>query len=263
MSRLPSGSAWLRHTFCANLCSPVAKFKAVIFDYYETLAQLPHDGRERMMDRLAKAVGYEAEPGQAYREWTDRTTSDMKLRFGGSHQGRPATDGDPPTFRTFWDVWEERFTELFRSWGVDAGGEVGANAYTEHHVNAVAYPEVLGTLKELSQTVDVAILSNADDAFLLPSVERNEIQLEVVLSSEGLRSYKPHVSIFRQACEIIGVEPKSALYVGDQAWADVEGSRHAGMQQAWVNRHGTEWPEDVRPPQHTIRSLADLLDIVS
>ncbi len=240
----------------------MANFKAVIFDYYETLAQLPSDGRERMMDGIAKAVGYESPPGQPYKEWTEQP-SDLKRRFAGGSTTRPAVNGEPPPFRTFWDYWKERFDELFQSWNVDAGGELGADTYTEHHVKAVVYPEVRDTLGELSKECEVAILSNADDAFLFGSVEKNSLDLETVVSSEGLRAYKPHVSIFQQMCQRMGLEPHEALYVGDQPWADVEGSRHAGMGQAWINRHKAEWPDDVEPPQFELASLSDLLDIVS
>lgn len=236
--------------------------KAVIFDYYETLAQLPHDGRERMMDGIAKAVGYESPPGQPWKEWTEQP-SDLKLRFAGGSSTRSAVNGELPPFRTFWDYWKERFEELFQSWDVDARGELGADAYTEHHIKAVVYPEVKDTLRALSETCAVAILSNADDAFLLGSVEKNGLDLSTVISSEELRSYKPHISIFHQMCERMGIVPSQALYVGDQPWADVEGSRHAGMGQAWINRNGAAWPDDVAPPQHTISSLADLVAIVS
>ena len=235
--------------------------RAVIFDYYETLAQLPHDGRERMMDGIAKAVGYESPPGQPWKEWTEQS-SDLKLRFAGGSSTRTAVNGEPPPFRTFWDYWKERFDELFQSWNVDAGGELGADTYTSHHITAVVYPEVKDTLRELSRSCQVAILSNADDAFLLGSVEKNDLSFELVVSSEAVRAYKPHISIFRETCRRMGVEPQDALYVGDQPWADVEGSRQAGMGQAWINRHGAAWPDDVAPPQYTITSLTDLVPLL-
>lgn len=235
----------------------MANLKAVIFDYYETLAQLPHDGRERMMDGIAKAVGYESPPGQPWKEWTEQP-SDLKLRFAGGSSTRPAVNGEPPPFRTFWDYWKERFEELFQSWDVDARGELGADAYTEHHIKAVVYPEVKDTLSILAETCDVAILSNADDAFLLGSVEKNSLTLDTVISSEELRSYKPHVSIFHNTCERMGIKPEEALYVGDQPWADVEGARHAGLLAVWINRHGADWPEDIERPHHEIASLAEL-----
>ena len=235
--------------------------KAVVFDYYETLAQLPHDGRERMMDGIAKAVGYESPPGQPWKEWTEQS-SDLKLRFAGGSSTRSAVNGEPPPFRTFWDYWKERFDELFQSWNVDAGGELGADTYTSHHITAVVYPEVKDTLRELSRSCQVAILSNADDAFLDGSIAKNDLSFELVVSSEAVRAYKPHISIFRETCRRMGVEPQDALYVGDQPWADVEGSRQAGMGQVWINRYGAGWPYDVAPPQYTITSLTDLVPLL-
>lgn len=174
----------------------MATISTVIFDYYETLAQLPHDGRERMMDGIAKAVGYESPPGQPWKEWTEQP-SDLKLRFAGGSSTRPAVNGEPPPFRTFWDYWKERFEELFQSWDVDARGELGADAYTEHHIKAVVYPEVKDTLRELGRDCRLAVLSNADDAFLQGSLAKNALTFETVVSSEELRVYKPHVSTFR------------------------------------------------------------------
>ena len=239
----------------------MANIRAVIFDYYETLAQLPHDGRERMMDGIAKAVGYESPPGQPWKEWTEQS-SDLKLRFAGGSSTRTAVNGEPPPFRTFWDYWKERFDELFQSWNVDAGGELGADTYTSHHITAVVYPEVKDTLRELSRSCQVAILSNADDAFLDGSIAKNDLSFELVVSSEAVRAYKPHISIFRETCRRMGVEPQDALYVGDQPWADVEGSRYAGMGQAWINRNGAAWPDDVAPPQYTITALTDIVALV-
>ncbi len=238
----------------------MANIKAVVFDYYETLGQLHQPARERLLDDIASNVGLDLAPGEAYKQWTEETTKDIELRFGGV---RPSPDGEPFPFRTFWDVWRERFAQLFQRWEVDAGGEVGAEAYTKLHSDADVYPEVHGVLEELGRSCQLAVLSNADDAFLDASIEKNGLRFGTVVSSEEVRAYKPHVSIFRETCDRIGVDPSEALYVGDQPWADVEGSRHAGMGQAWVNRYGATWPDDVAPPQHTITSLTDLLSVVS
>jgi len=246
---------------CANLCSSVAAITTIIFDYYETLAELRQPARERLFDGIARDVGHELPAREAYKQWVERTSADWNLRFGVSHHARPPTDGEPFAFRTFWDSWRERFGELFQFWGVDAGGEVGADAYTRLHVEAEVYPEVRETLQELSSFCRLAVLSNADDGMLLGSVERNGLTFETVVSSEELSVYKPHVSIFRQTCERMGIAPSEALYVGDTPWADVEGSRNAGMGQAWINRHDAEWPDDIEPPQHTITSLTGLVSL--
>ncbi len=239
----------------------MASINTIIFDYYETLADIRTPARRRLFDRIAQDVGHPLPEREAYKEWAEQKT-DNWLRFGVSHNARQATDGELAEFRTFWHSWRERFNQLFQYWGVDVGGEFGADAYTQFHVEADVYPEVHDTLRELGRSCRLAILSNADDAMLLGSVEKNGLTFEMVVSSEELRVYKPHISIFRQTCDRLGIEPAEALYVGDTPWADVEGSRNAGMGQAWVNRHDAEWPDDIAPPQHTITSLADLLSIV-
>jgi FMN phosphatase YigB (HAD superfamily) len=54
----------------------VANIEAVIFDYYETLVQLPTAPRERAFDELARRVGVDLPPGEAYRHWRELTTKD-------------------------------------------------------------------------------------------------------------------------------------------------------------------------------------------
>ena len=240
----------------------MANISAIIFDYYETLAQLHEAPRQRLFDGIAREVGHQLAPGEAYQQWIKHTSGDSNLRFGVSHSARPPTGGVPFEYRTFWDSWRERFGELFKFWGVDAGGELGADAYTGLHTDAEVYPEVRDTLRELGRDCRLAVLSNADDDFLLGSIAKNGLTFETVVSSEELRVYKPHVSIFRETCKRMGIEPAEALYVGDTPWADVEGSRNAGMGQVWINRYDVEWPDDIEPPQHTITSVTDLVSLV-
>ncbi len=240
----------------------MATVNTIIFDYYETLAQLHEPPRQRLFDGIARDVGHPLAPGEAYQQWIKHTSGDWNLRFGVSHSARPATDGESFAFRTFWDSWRERFGELFQFWGVDAGGDFGADAYTGLHIDAELYPEVHDTLQKLGESCRLAILSNADDAFLQGSLVKNGLTFDTVISSEEMRVYKPHVSIFRETCERMGIQPSEALYVGDTPWADVEGSRNAGMGQVWINRHETAWPDDIEPPQHTITSLTELGSLV-
>ena len=229
--------------------------KAVIFDYYETLAELTQPIRERHFDQLARSAGVELAPGEAYRHWRELTTSDQTLRLGGE---RPPLDGAKPPFVTFREVWRRRSEELFQRWGVDLPAERGCDAHADLHAQAKPYPEVAAALRELRSRYDIAVLSDADDDFLLSNMRRNGLQFETVVSSEALRAYKPHVSLFNDACARLGVQPAEAVYVGDTPWADVEGARHAGLRAVWINRHGIDWPEDIGPPQYEIASLDEL-----
>ena len=233
----------------------MADLQAVIFDYYETLVQLTQLIRERHFDELARNAGVALAPGEAYRHWRELTTSDRALRLGGE---RAPLNGAKPPFVTFREVWRQRSAELFRQWGADLPAERGADAHADLHAKAKPYPEVVAALRELSSRYDLAVLSDADDDFLLSNMRRHGLQFETVVSSEALRAYKPHVSLFNDACARLGVQPSEAVYVGDTPWADIEGARHAGLRAVWINRHGVEWPEDIGRPQHEIATLAEL-----
>ena len=236
----------------------MADLRAVIFDYYETLADLSVGVRERLFDDLARRLGQPLPPGAGFRQWRELTTKDWQLRLG---RQRPAVDGPLPPFRTFQEVWLLRMKELFQHWGVDAGADVGVDAYREMHAGAVLYPEVSETIETLGKRYRIAVLSDADRDFLDASMRRNGLAFETVVDSEEVRAYKPHVSMFRAACDRLGIAPAEAAYVGDSPWADIEGARHAGLRPVWVNRHDASWPEEVAPPPDQISTLAELSEL--
>ena len=237
----------------------MAEITSVVFDYYETLAELSLPIRERFFDDLARRLGVDLLPGEGYRHWRELTTSDLKLRLGGQ---RAPLDGSPPPFRTFRHVWLERSRELFQQWGVNTPAEVGADACAGLHAGAIVYPEVPDMLEELRSRHRLAVLSDADGDFLESSVRRNGLTFDAVIASDELRAYKPHVSLFREVCGRLGVQPSQVAFVGDSPWADIEGARHAGMWAIWVNRHGVSWPEEIAPPPAVVISLGELAELI-
>lgn len=224
--------------------------------------ELSREQRERLFDEVAHSVSVDLAAGEAYRHWRGLTLKDPQVRFGGLQ--RNPMDGSPIPFVTFAEGWVRRFEELFRKWKTGAPPELGAEAYADAHAEARAYPEVaetLAALRDSGQRYKLAVLSDADSGFLHESVGRNGLDFDAVISSEELRAYKPHVSVFRAVCERLGVAPEEALYVGDSPWPDVAGARHAGLRAVWVDRDGAAWPKDIEPPAETVRSLLELLEL--
>lgn len=232
--------------------SPV---RAVVFDYFETLADLSPDVRVRAFDELARRVGLALPAGEAYRHWRELTASDWKVRLGGR---RPPLDGPTIPFRSFRDIWTERSRQLLQLWGVDAPLDLAYRAYRDAHASTALYPEVAAALASLRVRYRLAVLSDADNDFVTASIERNGLSFDVLATSEEQRAYKPHVSMFRQVCTRLDVRASEAVYVGDSAWSDIEGARHAGMRAIWVNRHGTDWSAEVEPPRAEVTSLEEL-----
>jgi putative hydrolase of the HAD superfamily len=234
----------------------VADLTAVIFDYYETLAELSFAMRERTFDDLARSVGVDLPPGEAFRHWRERTTSDAVLRLGGNT--RPPLDGELVPFVSFQEVWRKRGRELFRGWCVEHPAEVCVEAYVAAHAAAGLFPDVLPAIAALRGRYRLAVLSDADTKFLAGSMERNGLAFDLAVASDEVQVYKPHESFFRHVCARLGIEPSRAVYVGDNPWADIAGARNAGLRAVWINRQRVAWPEDIEPPETEIASLDEL-----
>ncbi len=230
--------------------------RAVVFDYYETLAELSPGIRERVFDELARRVGLELPPGEAYRHWRELTTNDATLRLGGQH--RPPFDGERPPFVTFRDVWAQRSAELLRHWRINGRPHLAAEAYVRAHASAPLYPDARPAVEGLRDRYALAVLSDADTGFLADCLAHNRLAFDAVVSSEDVGAYKPHVAMFREVCARLGVAPGQAVYVGDSPWADIAGARNAGLRAVWLNRHAREWPGDIEPPETVITSLGEL-----
>ncbi len=85
-----------------------------------------------------------------------------------------------------------------------------------------------------------------------------------VYSSE-IDHVKPHPEAFRAACRALGVEPTSAVYVGDRMFEDVHGPQQVGMRAVWVP-HSTiptnQRVEVTAVPDARAHELIDVLDVV-
>lgn len=100
-----------------------------------------------------------------------------------------------------------------------------------------AFPETLSTLSELkSKGIGVGLISNWNDTARDVLKETNIISYldHVVISSE-LGIEKPDERIFHYALEQSGVSPKNSLYIGDNYYDDVVGSRQLGMDSILIN----------------------------
>jgi 2-haloalkanoic acid dehalogenase type II len=238
----------------------LAELRAVIFDYYETLVEISTTQRQQAFDALAQRVGMALPAGEAFRHWRERTLRQALLHFVSGR--RPPLDGTPGSFVSFHEDWLRRSAELFRHWGVVAPPELGASAYRDAHANAALYQDAAPAIDALRGRHKLAVLSDADNDFLLGGLERNRLAFDIVVSSEDVRAYKPHISMFHEVCAPLRVAPSEALYVGDSPWADVAGARHADLRAVWLNRHEATWPEDLEPPEARVTSLAELIEML-
>ena len=145
-------------------------------------------------------------------------------------------DGPLPHFRPYREEWPEHFAICFEELGVIGDPFVAHSRLVELIVEGPAFPEAHRALEAVRARLPIALLSNADDDFLLPCLRRNGLSFPITVSSETAQAYKPHAAIFRTLSDALGLAPSKILYVGDSRLADIAGAKNAGLRAAWINR---------------------------
>ena len=83
-----------------------------------------------------------------------------------------------------------------------------------------------------------------------------------VITSEEVGAWKPDATAFLRAAALAGFEAATTLYVGDSPLTDIVGSKAAGMQAAWADLEGKQYPDDVVKPDHIVTVLPEVVDLV-
>lgn len=116
---------------------------------------------------------------------------------------------------------------------------------------------VLGELKRAG--FKLGVVSNRELPF------REEVEglgilphFDLLLAAGEVGSYKPEPGIFRAALQLLGVEAQAAIYVGDNYFADVVGSRSAGLRPVLYDPRGV-YPQASCEAIQTFQQIPGLL----
>ncbi len=121
----------------------------------------------------------------------------------------------------------------------------------------------MDALRAVKSRWRTAVLSNADDDYLLPNLAQLGLDFEAVLSSERARMYKPLPGLFLEILRMLDVTPEESVYVGDRQLEDVQGAGSVGMPAVWINRSGVPMDPQLPEPACQIRSLLELPALLS
>ena len=114
-------------------------------------------------------------------------------------------------------------------------------------------------LKELSEDYKVVLVSNAwlEGPRLMLRKHGYGRYFDAMVVSYDLKIPKPDPRIFQHSLNLIGVDAREAVMVGDRLNADIYGALNAGLQAIWVDPDETgEWDG---PTVKTVDELPDLL----
>ena len=147
----------------------------------------------------------------------------------------------------------------FEQAGEDAGKvELAMTEFFAARNAVIPYDDVLPGLLRLTGRVRIGSVTNGNADLQTIGLARH---FDVSVAAPGFGVAKPDPRIFLEACNLLGVAPQEAVYVGDDLLLDVHGAQRAGLRAVWMNRIGkrNELPEQVRPDAE-VSSLDGLLD---
>lgn len=228
--------------------------KAVIFDFYGTLAETPSWGPS--WEELVTELGHELPPDVRERWWND---------------GIDGTEHDEHSeSRDHYVAWQQaRVRSMLTEAEIPESDQdllIARVHEISGHRKISAYDETAAVLAALrAEGLALAICSNWDWD-LVEAIEAAGLTgaTDIVVSSAWVGARKPHPRIYDHMLDQMGVEPDSVLFVGDTWSCDVEGPTAAGMRPVYIRRPhfgpDATAPED--PSAHPTAHHTETLNIL-
>ena len=153
--------------------------------------------------------------------------------------------------------WSLEFLKL------EADDAARRSLFDEYRKLAV-FPDVPAALEKLAATRALAILSNGHPDMLNAVVDHNNLRAHFrggVLSVHPARIFKPDAAVYRIVEDTLGVPRAVVGFVSSNGW-DAAGAKTFGLQAFWINRSGAPVERLGVRPDATLKSLAELVDLL-
>lgn len=223
------------------------RITTVIFDMYETLVQNPFETGKISFANTIELQGLNTTVDELWEGWLPAEEEFRNSRL----------DPDRP-FQSYFSAWKGGFERAFSILNLDGDAQAATEEFFRHLSRRDPFPETDEAVAEVQKRYRTALLSNADDGFMLPNLELLQVGFETVLTSEQAQIYKPRPELFQLMLERLGVSADETAYVGDRQLEDVVGPSEAGMHPVWINRNNRPLDPNLPIPTHQISSLLEL-----
>ena len=115
------------------------------------------------------------------------------------------------------------------------------------------------------QSIPWGIVTNKPERFTTPLLVALKLadRCAAIVCPDHVEHRKPPPEALFLACQQMGVEPGSGIYVGDHI-RDIEAGRNAGMTTVAVRYGYLEHPEDIDlwEADHTVETVSDLVKLI-
>jgi len=175
----------------------------------------------------------------------------------------------------FWTMRRRRVAATLQSLGIasrDGDAEAFEAAYGPAFSDRIAaFDDVSPLLRRcLENRWQVGVFTNSGEVYTEGKLAWSGLTGRVgpVITRDTLGRPKPEPEGFLHLCELVGVAPEEAVFVGDELETDIEGAVGAGLRAVWLRREGYERdPELVAEAERAgipvISSLAECPELLT
>lgn len=223
-----------------------SKYKAVLFDFYNTLVYVDPEVRGKIVDILAKRVGVKKN------EWSNVANTLTPKYFTGQ-------------IKTSREYYISILKELGKYPTEDLLSELEKLEYANRYEAITTYPETHKVLTELKNlNIKLSLISNCSCTIfnILEFLDLRKYFDVLSLSCE-VGILKPEPEIYLYAVRKLNLEPQDCLFVGDGDHQELDGAKNVGITACKINQKIGYMKKDGESTQYDfeISSLNELLEI--
>jgi 2-haloacid dehalogenase len=219
--------------------------KALAFDQYGTIVDM-QKGLTEAVTPFLKAKGWSGSPN-SFVTWWRRT------HFENSMIDALCDRGHTP----YREIGHRAVSYVLDRCGI---------AHTQDEVRRLVseierlkpFTDVVAALERLrAGGYKLAILSNGDPDMLAAAGPHIGFPFDHVISVAAAGYFKPHWQTYATACEIVGLDRSSILFVANHAF-DCIGAKSFGMRTAFIDRRKRPFGETPHQPDLIAANFAEL-----
>ena len=216
--------------------------KAIIFDAYGTLFDV-NSAAEKCKDKIG-------DKWEAFANYW-RTTQ-LEYTWLRSLMKR---------HKDFWQVTEDSLDKSMKVFNIDNSMR---NELLDLYKILSPYtevPEVLKSLKE--KKYKLSILSNGTPSLLNGLVRSNNLEnlFDNIFSIEEVGIYKPDSRVYDMPIKKYKIQNNEVAFLSANTW-DVSGGGNYGFNSIWVNRNDNIFDNLDFKPEHQIKNLKELINLI-
>ena len=216
--------------------------KAIIFDAYGTLFDV-NSAAEKCKDKIG-------DKWEAFANYW-RTTQ-LEYTWLRSLMKR---------HKDFWHVTGDSLDKSMKVFNIDNSMR---NELLDLYKILSPYPEVPEILKSLKEKdYKLSILSNGTPSLLNELVKSNNLEnlFDDVFSIEEVGIYKPDSKVYDLPIKKYKIKNNEVAFLSANTW-DVSGGGNYGFNSIWVNRNNNIFDNLDFKPEHQIKSLKELINLI-